>query len=76
MPVKCRRCKVGDCGGLPAGFPVQRGEDGHVVDGPAGELRRQDIIEVFTQVDLEAFAGLYDREDGRDFWVSFLTADM
>jgi hypothetical protein len=46
--------------GLPGGFPVQRGEDGDVVDGPAGELRRQDVVEVFAQVDLEGFAGLHD----------------
>ena len=51
---------------LAGGFPVQRGEGGDVVDGPGGELR-QDVVEVFTQIDLEAFAGLHDREDGRDF---------
>ena len=61
--------------GLPGRFPVQRGEGGDVVDGPGGELR-QDVVEVFTQIDLEAFAGLHDGEDGRDFGTGFLTADV
>jgi hypothetical protein len=76
--VKCRRCKVGDCGNvesLPGGFPVQRGEGGDVVDGPGGELR-QDVVEVFAQVDLEAFAGLHYGEDGRNFGTGFLASDM
>ena len=60
---------------LPGGFPVQRGEGGDVVDGPGGELR-QNVVEVFAQIDLEAFAGLHDREDGRDFWTGFLASDM
>src|SRR6266850_4415309 len=60
---------------LAGRFPVQRGEGGDVVDGPGGELR-QDVVEVFTQIDLEAFAGLHDGEDGRDFGTGFLTADV
>jgi hypothetical protein len=46
------------------GFPVQRGERGDLVKRPGRKLR-QDVVEVFAQVDLEAFAGLHDREDGR-----------
>ena len=60
---------------LPGGFPVQRGEGGDVVNRPGGELR-QDVVEVFAQVDLKAFAGLHDREDGRDFGSGFLASDM
>ena len=51
---------------LTGGFPVQRREGGNVVNRPGGKLR-QDVAEVFAQVDLEAFAGLHDREDGRYF---------
>ena len=61
--------------GLPGGFPVQRREDGDVVDGPGGQLR-QDVVEVFAQIDLEALAGLHDREDGSDFGTGFLASDM
>jgi hypothetical protein len=50
-------------------------EGGNVVDRPGGKLR-QDVAEVFAQVDLEAFAGLHEREDGCDFWTSFLASDM
>jgi hypothetical protein len=28
-----------------------------------------------AQIDLEAFAGLHDREHGRDFWTDFLAAN-
>ena len=77
MRVKCRRCKVGvwNVESLPGGFPVQRGEGGDVVDGPGGELR-QNVVEVFAQIDLEAFAGLHNGEDGRDFGTGFLASDM
>ena len=44
---------------LPGGFPIQRGEGGDVVDGPGGELG-QNVVEVFTQIDLEALAGLHN----------------
>jgi len=60
---------------LPGGFPVQGGDGGDVVDGPGGKFR-QDVVEVFAQVDLEAFAGLHDREDGRDFRTGFWASDM
>ena len=71
MRIKCRRGKVGGClRSYPGGFPVQRGEGGDVVNRPGGELR-QDVVEVFAQVDLEAFAGLHDREDGRNFSTGF-----
>jgi hypothetical protein len=60
---------------LPGGFPVQRREGGDVVDWPGWELR-QDVVEVFAQIDLKAFAGLHDGEDGRDFGAGFLTADV
>ena len=60
---------------LAGRFPVQWGKGGDVVDGPGGELR-QDVVEVFAQIDLEALAGLHDGEDGRDFGTGFLTADV
>jgi hypothetical protein len=60
---------------LPGGFPVQRGEGGDVVNRPGGKLR-QDVVEVFAQVDLEAFTGLHDREDGRNFRTGFWASDM
>ena len=60
---------------LPGGFPVQRGEGGDVVDGPGGELG-QNVVEVFTQIDLEAFAGLHNGEDGRDFGTGCFAADV
>ena len=60
---------------LPGGFPVQRGEGGDVVDGPGGELR-QNVVEVFAQIDLEAFAGLHNGEDGRDFGTGCFAADV
>ena len=60
---------------LPGGCPVQRGEGGDVVNRPGGKLR-QDVVEVFAQVDLEALAGLHDRGDGRDFWTGFWASDM
>ena len=61
--------------GLAGGFPVQRGEGGDVVNRPGRKLR-QDVVEVFAQVDLEAFASLHDREDGRDFWTGFWASDV
>ena len=60
---------------LAGGFPVQRREGSDVVDRPGGQLR-QDLVEVFAQIDLEAFAGLHDGEDGGDFGAGFLAADM
>jgi len=71
-----RRRKV--CGiseGLSGGFPVQRGEVGDVVDWPGRELR-QDVVEVFAQINLEAFAGLHDGEDGCDFGTGSFAADV
>jgi hypothetical protein len=43
--------------------------------GQEGSLG-QDVVEVFAQIDLEAFAGLHDREDGRDFRTGFFASDM
>jgi hypothetical protein len=43
--------------GLPGGFPAQGSQHSNLVDGPGGQLW-QHVIEVITQINLKALAGL------------------
>ena len=61
--------------GLPGGFPAQGSQHSNLVDGPGGQLW-QHVIEVITQINLKALAGLHDRKDGSDFGTGFLAPDV